>query len=378
VDLWDLTKLLFRRWLISVPILLLTVAGLFVSSQTVKPDYKATGHLIIVSPAQTAGALANAPANTVHNPWEDLGFRALAQTAILKVQSKDVLAAMVKQGFSDNIQLAVDDRTPVITIEVVAHTSDTATATVREIIKNLDDAVSQAQTVYGVQKQSLFTAYPIDNGDSVETVTSTQKRVLAVVAGIGLLGTVAITILVDAYLRRRSRAKTARLAADGLAADSSMASIPAVPAQRTGDRSELGQLGQPGQLGQLGRAKGASKVPGDDALTVTLNALGSRRIGADSPGTGAVTSGPTGAGAGEGERNGRTLTVDYKKGDEGATGAAKSAAAKPAAAEDEAPADAAATAEPEANAPDESNADATVVLPLTSLWGGQDSKRRRR
>ncbi len=198
MDLWDLTKLLFRRWLISVPILLLSVVLLLVASQTVKPDYKATGHLIIVSPAQTAQALNNASPNKVHNPWEDLGFRALAQTAILKVQSADMLKQLVDQGYSDNLTLAVDDRTPVITIEVVAHSALTASATIREVIKNLDDAVTQAQTVYGVQRDSLFTAYPIDQGDSVETVTSTQKRAMAVIAGIGLVGTVAVTIIVDA------------------------------------------------------------------------------------------------------------------------------------------------------------------------------------
>jgi len=38
----------------AVAILLLSVVVLLVASQTVKPDFKATGHLIIVSPAPTA------------------------------------------------------------------------------------------------------------------------------------------------------------------------------------------------------------------------------------------------------------------------------------------------------------------------------------
>ena len=331
MDLWDLTKLLFRRWLISVPILLLSVVVLIVASQTVKPDFRATGHVIIVSPAQTTQDLANASPNKVHNPWEDLGFRALAQTALLKVQSKDVLAKMLSDGFSDNITLALDDRSPVITIEAVAHSPEVATATIQEIIKNLDQAVSQAQTVYGVQKDSLFTAYPIDSGDSVETVTSTQKRVMAVIGGIGLIATVALTIIVDAWLRRRARRK--QIARAGTSTDETAV----IPAQRTkADKKDAKRIGS-----------GSTE---DDALSAAINALGNRRVGADAPSAG---SGP-GAKA-EGDRNGRVLTVDYKVEDGKDTKEAK----------------------PSTGDVDEESADATVVLPLTSLWGGQESKRRR-
>jgi capsular polysaccharide biosynthesis protein len=357
VDLWDLTKLLFRRWLISVPILLLSVVLLLVASQTVKPDYKATGHLIIVSPAQTTQALNNAAPTKVHNPWEDLGFRALAQTAILKVQSADMLKQLVEQGYSDNLTLAVDDRTPVITIEVVAHSSTMATATIREVIKNLDDAVTQAQTVYGVQRDSLFTAYPIDQGDSVETVTSTQKRAMAVIAGIGLVATVAITILIDALLRRRA---SRRAAAKAAAADSSELPV-ALPSQRNGDLGAAGSAG----VAIAPPRKPAKKPDADEALTVTLNALGTRRPG-DTHSTG-----------GDAERRGngntganRVLTVDYKQ-HEDAGNAAKAKGDK-----------AETVVQPRARAHgdemDEAAVDSTVVLPLTSLWGGQDPKRRRR
>jgi hypothetical protein len=343
--LWDLTKLLFRRWLISVPILLLSVVLLLVASQTVKPDYKATGHLIIVSPAQTTQALANAGPNKVHNPWEDLGFRALAQTAILKVQSADMLKQLVDQGYSDNLTLAVDDRTPVITIEVVAHSSVIATATIREVIKNLDDAVTQAQTVYGVQRDSLFTAYPIDQGDSVETVTSTQKRAMAVIAGIGLVATVAVTIIVAAWLRRRSVRKAARKAAATEGTDLPVS----LPSQRNGD---LGVGGLAGAAIAPPRKPG-KKPDADEALTVTLNALGSRRPG-DTSSTGPDTERNGNSGGGN-----RVLTVDYKQNADGP----KAAPGK---------------AEVPGNQMDEGAVDSTVVLPLTSLWGGQDPKRRRK
>lgn len=349
MDLWDLTKLLFRRWLISVPILLLSVVLLLVASQTVKPDYKATGHLIIVSPAQTTQALANAGPNKVHNPWEDLGFRALAQTAILKVQSADMLKQLVDQGYSDNLTLAVDDRTPVITIEVVAHSSATATATIREVIKNLDDAVTQAQTVYGVQRDSLFTAYPIDQGDSVETVTSTQKRAMAVIAGIGLVATVAVTIIVDAWLRRRSVRKAAKKAAS---ADGPELPV-TLPSPRNGDAGAGGIAG----VAIASPRRPAKKSDADEALTLTLNALGTRRPG-DTPGSGVDTdrSGSNGTSG-----SNRVLTVDYKQNSEAGRARAEI---------------------PRVEAPghqaDETAVDSTVVLPLTSLWGGQDPKRRRK
>ena len=38
VDLWDLTRLLIRRWYVAVPMLLVSVAVVLVAGQSVKPD----------------------------------------------------------------------------------------------------------------------------------------------------------------------------------------------------------------------------------------------------------------------------------------------------------------------------------------------------
>ena len=100
---------------------------------------------------------------------------------------------------------------------------------------------------------------------------------------------------------------------------------------------------------------------------MTLNALGNRRPGTDAPSAGSDTER---SGSGNSNGTGRVLTVDYKQNAGGRPDATRATS--------KAPADEPAEAKAKEPDLDEVAVDSTVVLPLTSLWGGQDPKRRRR
>jgi hypothetical protein len=204
VDLWDLTRLLFRRWYFAVPVLLLTLASVLIASQTVQPDYSAKGHLQLIPPAHV-NEPANAKDNRVHNPWLDLGIQALGQAAILKVQDERVLRQLVASGHSENFTVSIDYPTTFFSIEAIGNSPRQASNTVKEIMRLLSEDVRAEQQQFGVAEQDSVSTLALDEGDKVTVVTSKVKRVLIVAAGLGLLTTAASTIGLDALLRRRAR-----------------------------------------------------------------------------------------------------------------------------------------------------------------------------
>ena len=70
VDIWDLTKLVFRRWYVFLPLLVITVALVMTAGVSVKPDYSATGHIQLIPATESASDARDA--GRLPNPWSDL------------------------------------------------------------------------------------------------------------------------------------------------------------------------------------------------------------------------------------------------------------------------------------------------------------------
>ena len=222
MDLWDLARLLFRRWYFALPILLVSGLTAVFVSQSVEPDYRATGNVVMIpapgDPADAAAAAAGKAAPTrPKNPWLDLGFEALGNAAILKVLDQNTLAEFSRAGLSESITVQMAVRSPIFVIEAVGRTPAQATATVREVIKVLAAEVAAQQLSYGALPQDTITTRTLTDGADVQTVTSKVKRVLIVTVGLGLLLTAAGTIGLDVLIRwRRNRRRatgTARVGA---------------------------------------------------------------------------------------------------------------------------------------------------------------------
>jgi hypothetical protein len=139
------------------------------------------------------------------NPWIDLGYEALGTAALLKVTDKAGLERLVNAGLTDDVTVVISDDSPLFEIEAIGNSAGQATATVREIIRRLNENVAASQKQYGVHPEDTITTLTLDDGGNVEVVTTKLKRILIVAAGVGVLLTAAGTIGLDALLRRRDR-----------------------------------------------------------------------------------------------------------------------------------------------------------------------------
>lgn len=221
VDFWNLAKAPLRRWYVAAPLLLLSIALVALSASSVRPEYDAVGHLLLVPPVSAGQPADHSGVSTspvVRNPWEDLGLLALSRAAVVEVESRK--AGLAANGYTSDVTLTVGYPTPVISIEAIGTSARQAADTVAQVEKLLAGEVAAAQARYGVAAGGLITTLSLDGGDNVTTSRSKLIRVTVLVGVAGLLFTAAMTGVAEALLRRRTRT-----------ADLGVGTLPTAPAR---------------------------------------------------------------------------------------------------------------------------------------------------
>jgi capsular polysaccharide biosynthesis protein len=221
MDLWDVVRLMLRRWLVAVPMLILTVAGTAWVGLTVKPDYTAQGNISLLPPSLEEATVAG-KSRTV-NPWDT---DSLTGAVAVRLRSKALHDSLVAEGYSGVFEADKDLQFPsVVTIKVTAPTEQQATATARRLLQMVTEEVERQQSAYHLRPGEEITTTVIDDGSNVETATGKIKRALIVVFGIGFVLTMTATVCVDAVVRWRAR----RAAGGALAAQPVPVPSPAKP-----------------------------------------------------------------------------------------------------------------------------------------------------
>jgi len=203
VDFWDLTKLLFRRWYVATPLLLISVAAAGWTRMSVEPDYIATSYVQLIPPTAANTAPDEDAPVTPRNPWLELGLGSLSRAAALTVQDQAVLKQLDAAGLSENVAITLDNQQPIMTIEVVGESEDQSTETTEEVVRRLEASVVGLQADYGASEESFITARRLDRGDNIQEANSKVNRAMIAVAGVGVLLSAALTIGIDGLLRRR-------------------------------------------------------------------------------------------------------------------------------------------------------------------------------
>jgi capsular polysaccharide biosynthesis protein len=202
VDFWDLTKVLFRRWMITVPMLVLTVGLTVLTLKTVQPDWVSTCYvnLVLPTPAKPPPGQSFVPQR---NPFLGQSLSNLGDSAIVSIQDLTVMQDLKAAGLSDAYTVEMGQNGPMVKIEVTAKSPAQADATANELVKRYSDSVVAQQTQSNVAPVDLITAHQV-GGNNVVKSGSNVKRVVVAVFAAGLLLTIAVTVGIDAFLRRRN------------------------------------------------------------------------------------------------------------------------------------------------------------------------------
>lgn len=247
MDFWDLTKLLVRRWMIVLPMLVLSAGLAALTIVQVKPDYVATAYVQLVPPVLGETKPGQATAEQ-RNPWIGLGLQTIGNAAIVTVTERSVEEQMKALGYSDSYTLALgssDSSTatwgspiPMVRFEIVGTSEAQARATANELVERFSQSVGDLQSTYQVARKDAITARRLDLGTNVEASTSKVKRAFAAVLAAGLLLSAACTVGIDAWLRQRQRRRSTGDSKPPAATPNPLPPAATPPPSRTDEREE--------------------------------------------------------------------------------------------------------------------------------------------
>ncbi|GAB3152451.1 hypothetical protein GCM10027290_43130 [Micromonospora sonneratiae] len=207
MDLLDLLKLMFRRWYVTAPVVILTLGAALALGTSIQPEYKTEAAVLLVPP--TTAPVVQAPNATPQpgNPWLRVGENAMAQAVQISVSAHDARQKIVAAGGDPGYEIGLVNRSSILTIEVTAPSRATALATVTAVTKLIEETVAGQQAQYHPRAGEQITIEVLDPGLNIVPSRSNVLRAQIVVAVIGVLLAAASAVTYDAIQRRRSSAK---------------------------------------------------------------------------------------------------------------------------------------------------------------------------
>lgn len=200
MDLLELIRLVFRRWYVALPLLLVAMTTTVYTATHMQPEYRASSQVLLVPPALSADT--DHLGVTRINPWLGPGLRNVAKSLVVSLQQGGAAIIIAGKNLSPSFTVTVDPYLPIISLAAVGRTEEQAVGTVTELTELVKQSVYQLQVRYKVPTVEYITTQVIDEPSLISTQTNTNKRVIGGFGAAGLLITLAVTIAVDAYLRR--------------------------------------------------------------------------------------------------------------------------------------------------------------------------------
>ncbi|MCZ7525055.1 MAG: hypothetical protein M5U14_00870 [Acidimicrobiia bacterium] len=203
MDLLTAVKIIFRRWAVVLPVLLLTVAAAFLISTRISPTYSARGSVVFLPPSEGGAA----------NPWS--GFNpALQTTATLIGQvldADDQRQAFLDEGLSGEYRIVAPyDPTRAVlapTLELSVDTTDpeVALATIRELVTRIQTELEDQQEDSGASEDTWIQSRALTVADQAVEQNTARYRVLAIVVLLGGAAAVSLAFVLESFDAGRRR-----------------------------------------------------------------------------------------------------------------------------------------------------------------------------
>jgi capsular polysaccharide biosynthesis protein len=211
MDVISIAEMLWRRKVVTIPVLLLTLLGAFYVIKVKAPVYQAQSSLLIVPPGTpTSSQIAADPALAKINPnnpyvtYNDLSV--VADTVIDVVTDPASEQSMAAQGADPgySLQLSTDyGNPPIIDITGIGKTPQIAMRSAELVTKAAQADLLSLQRTQGVNSYYMITGTQLITPTQATTSVSGKLRTLIAVLSVGLLVLFAGVSLVEALERRR-------------------------------------------------------------------------------------------------------------------------------------------------------------------------------
>jgi hypothetical protein len=209
MDLLDLLRLMFRRWHVTAPVVVLTLGAALLLGISIQPEFKTSAAVLLVPPTTSPAAPAPNANPQPGNPWLRSGENAMAQAVQISISAHEARAKVEAAGGDPDYEVGLVTRSPILTVDVTASSNGKALATVTAVTKLISDEVAGRQAEYKPKAGEQITTQVLDPGLNIVQSRSNVLRAQIVVVAIGLLLAAAAAVGYDAIVRRRARAQLA-------------------------------------------------------------------------------------------------------------------------------------------------------------------------
>lgn len=201
MDLWQVVRLLLRRWYVAVPLLLLTAVAALQAGDRVQPTYSARADILLTTDGGTA--VEGAPAGS-----DAINVVTATQAMIVSLNSPESRRRAAEQGRPPDYVLTQVSRTSLVRVTAEDDSAAGSLATVQGVLETIPEELNARPEVYGEAPGSTI-AVTVLATPAIENETYTgRSRVLAVTIVIGGLLTALTCLAVDLWLNRRRRPTT--------------------------------------------------------------------------------------------------------------------------------------------------------------------------
>lgn len=221
MDLLDWIGILLRRWLLTVPLLLLALGGVAAAFVVTPWTYEARATVVfLASPFQAREAGGN--------PWLifDSSLTITAEVVGREMMDERTVAGLRDRGLTAAYEIGVaqDSTGPVLAVDVSGDSPSVTKRTLDALVAAIPQRLAQLQAKEGVSQRAQIRANVVTASPNATLARTGKLRTLVMVLFVGMALTVAVPLFAEVLSERRKR---------GRAPATSGAAPPPVPAPET-------------------------------------------------------------------------------------------------------------------------------------------------
>lgn len=200
MDLLDSLNILLRRWLLTLPLLLLTGAGVLAAMVILPWSYEAKATTVFLASPIQAKEVGG-------NPWLvfDGSLTVTAEVVGRELMDARTAAELRGRGLTAEYLVSVppDTSGPVLQIDVTGENARTTEATLVALMKLIPEKLERIQADGGVAPYSRIKSRFVSSTPHADLKATDKIRTIAVILFAGLALTVAVPLSVESLATRR-------------------------------------------------------------------------------------------------------------------------------------------------------------------------------
>ena len=229
MDLFIILGTIWRHKIVTIPVIVLTLLGLFYVLEVKPPTYQSTGSILLVNPpgpptAQQIAANPSLGKISTANPYVSYGnLNFVADVVINIVDSPSVQQSLVQAGADPRyaVALAVElGNPPIIQVTGVASNGSEAIRTAQLVVGAVEQHLIQIQQNQSVNSRYMITGQEFAKPEIATKSVSGKLRTMITFLALGLIVLLVAVSIMEAFAKRRRRRGRGRSSRGSAANDS--------------------------------------------------------------------------------------------------------------------------------------------------------------